>query len=803
MISMKRIREEGIFDNAPFGYVLHKAVFNSKGEKIDYEFIEVNTSFTRIFDLKKETIIGSNLKGFLNNYVHVKNDWLDFYKKVDQKSQIMFYEHLTDNKLKYYRVDSYSPKENYYITLFSDISDEFLENEKLKRMINSANVGTWEWNILTGETTFNQQWAEMIGYSIEEISPVSIETWRHFTHPDDLKKSDALLKSHFNKENDLYKCEVRLLHKNGNWIWVLDSGKVTNWTIDGNPLLMSGIHQNITERKKAELKLYDMLEVEKIISEISTEFNQSDDIDATINSSFAKLGKLSNSSRIYLFMIDNKSQTMSNTHEWCNEGVNAEIDNLQNLPLSIFPWWIEKLNKKEILEISNVSELPLEAKQEKETLESQDIKSVIVVPIFNINQLIGFVGFDNVLSIGVWSEKDNLFLNILGDTLSNAIVKNKNEEELRLLAKALEEMPVSVAITDFEGNLTYVNSGFEKITGYSKEEVLGKNPRIINSGMQPSSFFTEMWNTILSGKTWRGELQNKNKKGEIYWTFLIIAPIIYNGKIRHFVSAAQDTIEKNNFIKELIDAKFKAEESDRLKSIFLSTMNHELKTPLNQVIGFSSLIPDMTEDESIKEFSKLIYDSGANLLKLIEDIFDLSMLESKDIKIRYDNILIRDLFIELKNLLKEQLYVFNKEDSIELKFKFDSSVISKRIITDKSKVKQLMLNIFKNAIKYTHKGDITLSLNLENDNRMSIKVKDTGIGISKEKQGIIFDFFRQVDDSYSRSYEGVGIGLAISQRIADAMKGKISVESEPEIGSEFTFSFPITLSSEDIIEYEN
>ena len=128
-------------------------------------------------------------------------------------------------------------------------------SRRLNSIVKGTNAGTWEWNVQTGETEYNERWAEIIGYTLEEISPVSIETWRKFSHPDDLKSSDELLEKHFGGELDYYECESRMKHKEGNWVWVIDRGKVAAWTKDGKPLLMSGSHQDITERKQAEEEL--------------------------------------------------------------------------------------------------------------------------------------------------------------------------------------------------------------------------------------------------------------------------------------------------------------------------------------------------------------------------------------------------------------------------------------------------------------------------------------------------------------------------------------------------------------------
>jgi len=132
-----------------------------------------------------------------------------------------------------------------------------IEQKRLQEIIWGTNVGTWEWNVQTGETAYNERWAEIIGYSLVEISPVSIDTWRTFTHPDDLVGSDILLQKNFSRELEYYQCETRMRHKNGKWVWVLDRGKVVEWTLDGKPLRMSGTRTDITKQKHAETALYE------------------------------------------------------------------------------------------------------------------------------------------------------------------------------------------------------------------------------------------------------------------------------------------------------------------------------------------------------------------------------------------------------------------------------------------------------------------------------------------------------------------------------------------------------------------
>jgi len=643
---------------------------------------------------------------------------------------------------------------------------------ELTQIIENANLGTWEWNIVTGETKFNERWSEIAGYYLAELSPINIDTWVKLTHPDDLQKSKELLNAHFEGKTTRYSCVVRMLHKNGQWVWVLDTGKVNQWTEEGKPLIMSGIHQDISEQKQTELQLYQKLEQEKLISEISSDFINTTNIDNSIIGAYAKLGVLVQASRVYFLMIDAKNETMSNTHEWCAEGVSAEKDELQNLPLSIFPWWMEKLYNKEIINISDVSKMPLEAKAEQEILESQNVKSVLVLPVYSESKLIGFVGFDNVITNSFWSEKDSQALLLIADILSNAIIRKLNEEELNRsynnLRNYFDLNSDFIIILSDTGEIIKVNQQFTEKTGYGEDDIIGKSVLLLHPPEvreEAATIIEEMLNnkrkicplpimskngkrilveTIAKKGLWDGKpaifgiskdiselklseekfskifhnipeiivLSNLDTgeyievnstfysklgfspdevigkqvysllKMEKYFRDKIIAELKEKGSLQNIetviytkhgkplnvllsssiiqildskynLTIASDITESVKNKRELIHAKEKAEESDRLKSAFLATMSHELRTPLNHVIGFSDMIPDMTDDETIMEFSKLINQSGSNLLNIIEDIFDLAMIEQSTIKIRQQEVFIRDIYFELKNQLQE------------------------------------------------------------------------------------------------------------------------------------------------------
>ncbi|HWQ09121.1 MAG TPA: PAS domain S-box protein, partial [Holophaga sp.] len=210
-----------------------------------------------------------------------------------------------------------------------------MERKRLADILEGTNVGTWEWNVHTGATVFNERWAGMLGYTLAELAPVSIDTWTRFTHPDDLRRVEDLLGQHFSGELPYYEVEVRMLHRDGHWIWVLDRGKVSSWTEAGKPLLMSGTHQDITARKHAEAELHQQSLLQQVLMEVSSTYINLplEAVESTIRTSLGHLAEFVGADRAYVFDYDFERRVCSNTHEWCAEGIAPQIDVLQDVPL--------------------------------------------------------------------------------------------------------------------------------------------------------------------------------------------------------------------------------------------------------------------------------------------------------------------------------------------------------------------------------------------------------------------------------------------------------------------------------------
>jgi PAS domain S-box-containing protein len=349
----------------------------------------------------------------------------------------------------------------------------------------------------------------------------------------------------------------------------------------------------------------------------------------------------------------------------------------------------------------------------------------------------------------------------------------------------VEESPTSVMITDPLGNVEYVNSKFTLLTGFSRAEVIGRNPRFLKSGIQPPTVYASLWRTIAGGGEWQGELCNRKKSGELYWELAAISAIRDSeGEIAHYLAVKEDITDRKAMEDLLWQAKATAEAANRAKSRFLADMSHELRTPLNSILGFSQLL-ELQGGESLtgkqREYLRWIREGGEHLLDMVNDVLDLSKVEAGKIELEkapFDPVaLIRRVLTTVRSLAAK------KHLRLETSLFEDGSVID----ADEVRVKQVLYNLLSNAIKFTGREKrIGVEARAE-ETELVITVWDEGIGIPRDDQARIFEPYTQ---SRARRGEGTGLGLAIVKRLVELHGGSISVESEQGVGSRFIVRLP-------------
>ncbi len=378
------------------------------------------------------------------------------------------------------------------------------------------------------------------------------------------------------------------------------------------------------------------------------------------------------------------------------------------------------------------------------------------------------------------------FLGIAADITS----RRHAQLQMRKLSTAVKSSPASIVITDRDAKIEYANPKFFELTGYTEKEMLGQDPKLLNSGSTPKSTIKELWDTILSGREWHGDLLNRKKNGELFWEHASISPVKDPaGNITHFIAVKVDITDRKLAARELEKAKDAALELARMKSEFLANMSHEIRTPMNAIIGMAGLLKDTQLTPRQKDYASTIATAGEALLDIINDILDFSKVESGRIVMETMDFDLRDTIESTLDLLAPRA----QAKGLELAYIMEPGV-PPALRGDPGRLRQVLMNLIGNAVKFTERGDILVRISVQSrgDGRTSLRfsVRDTGIGISAGAQRGLFSAFVQADSSTTRKYGGTGLGLSICKRLTEMMGGEIGLESEAGRGSTFWFILP-------------
>jgi len=364
----------------------------------------------------------------------------------------------------------------------------------------------------------------------------------------------------------------------------------------------------------------------------------------------------------------------------------------------------------------------------------------------------------------------------------------KQQEDLSNFKEALDKS-ANVLITDIEGSIVYVNDDFCEVSKFSREELLGQNPRMINSYFHDKEFFKNMWETLLEGKTWKGDIKNKAKDGSHYWSKATISPLLGDdGKPEQFIAILTDITNQKILEEKLSEALKNVQESELQKEEFSSMMTHELNTPLVPIKGYCEMLKDRDtfgplNNDQIDFISKI--ESNATLLeRLISDLLDVQKLDMKKMSFLITEFSLDEFMDELNENNKHLM----KNKNINFTVKCPKNL---NLNSDKQRLRQVLDNLIRNSVDFVPSKDGKISVEAKiKEKNIIFSVTDNGPGIPKEKQSNIFKKFYQIDTSATRKHGGTGLGLVICKGIAEGLKGKIWLESESGKGTSFFIYLP-------------
>jgi PAS domain S-box-containing protein len=351
---------------------------------------------------------------------------------------------------------------------------------------------------------------------------------------------------------------------------------------------------------------------------------------------------------------------------------------------------------------------------------------------------------------------------------------------------------------DLTGNFIFINKAAEKMTGYDQDEILNKS---FYDLVAPE--YHQLIEERVKKRVARETLTDSFKFEIItrsntrVWVELTTNPVVKYDEVVGIQGVARDVSERMEFEEHLKRAKEKAEEADHLKSAFLANMSHEIRTPMNAILGFSNLLnnPAITNEQQ-EEYIEIINSRGNQLLQVINDIIDLSKIDSNQLSIEEKEFKLNDFLEEIHSSFAQSIKEEYKKP-IELKLEKGENDEKSAVLLDKTRLEQVLSYLLTNAVKYTEDGTITFGYEIEqmaDESQLKFFIRDTGVGIPEEKQDVIFERFRQSDDSKTREYGGTGLGLSISKGLVEMMGGTIWLNSVPSEGTTFYFTLPYKAS---------
>ncbi len=656
-----------------------------------------------------------------------------------------------------------------------------LEQAKFERLVELSPDGLM---IVDAEGVIllaNPTMLRMLG--VEKEESVVGEKMLTFVAPEHIDHCSACLRESLTRMSEVVQTEAWFVRLDGERFPVEVSAGHSVW--DERPAAQITV-RDITKRKQVEDALRHRVEMEGLVTTISTSFVKAapTEVENQINRVLQAIGTVAGVDRSYVFRFSDDGTTMDNTHEWCAEGIEPQIDSLQGLPVGIFPWWMQKLNRFETIHIPRVADLPAEASAEKEILQAQGILSLLAVPLVHGQSLVGFLGFDAVRTERTWTQEDVALLNLVGEIFASALEHRRAEEALqeseekyRLLVENASE---AITMIDNDGRFLIMNNAAAQHLGGQPQDFIGKTVWDVLPKEIADERMASVRTVIQSGQGHVVEI-SLPLRGETSWFHTSTQPI------KDSAGKTIAVLTLSTHITERKRAEEARKELMQMKEDFVASVSHELRTPLTSIKGFLQLLlKGKVKDPAVQQEFLMRASQDANrLMALVNDLLDLSRLEAGRLQLELEE-------VDMSTLITETLQSLQGlagEKGISMTYTPPkTSVIVK---ADRRRLQQVLVNLVANAIKFSEAHrTILVTGEVTNDN-VTIKVIDQGPGIPAEELPKLFDKFYQAHSTVKRAVGGTGLGLYISKKIVEAHGGHIGADSELGRGSKFFFTLPL------------
>ncbi|WP_157268584.1 PAS domain S-box protein [Azohydromonas aeria] len=644
----------------------------------------------------------------------------------------------------------------------------------------------------------NRRFCDIVGYAREELLQMAFQD---ITHPDDLEADLAEVRRLLAGEIGTYAIEKRYLRRDGSEVWAKVTAALARHA-DGSPDCLIAVVEDVQARRQAE---------------------------AERRASERRLQMFIEHAPVALAMFDRDMRYLATSRAWVDTfGLQPLAPLAGRLHYEVFPElpprWKEAHRRALAGEV---------LQSERDRFERRDGREQWMRWLLRPwHQADGSVGGAVILTEDITervqaeaalrAQQDAALqeqrrarlaaLNLMEDAqaeraraeAANAALRH-SQAQLCKLAQAVEQGTESIIITDTEGHIEYVNEAFVRQSGYGRDEVVGRNPRLLQSGRTPAETYAALWSALRAGRSWQGDFVNRRRDGSEYIDSALVTPLRgEDGAVTHYVSVQEDVTERRRMAQELAahrdhleelvrrrtaeldQALVAAETASRAKSAFLANMSHEIRTPMNAILGLTHLLA--RERPTPQQAARLGKIEGAarHLLSIINDILDLSKIEAGKLRLEERDFALQALLDHVRSIVSDAAAA----KGLALRIDYDDTPLWLR--GDDTRVRQALLNYAGNAVKFTARGHVTLRAQLLDDQgqrlRVRFEVEDSGPGVEPDVLPRLFEAFEQADVSTTRRHGGTGLGLAITRRLAALMGGEAGATSTPGQGSTFWFT---------------
>lgn len=557
----------------------------------------------------------------------------------------------------------------------------------------------------------------------------------------------------------------------------------------------TSLEQMVEEKSKDLIAIQENLEAtnrrQALFIKVLQILQLEPDIPTAMNMALAEIGRYTGVDRLATWENHLDGVTYGCTNEWCNDGIEPAIDYLRSMTIEAGKPWFDMLEENHIICTSDIYSLDPFITQ---MLEVQGVKAIAVFPLSQLGVHFGFLSF-NFCWNKQWDEKDVELMSQISQIVSTATkrwqVETSLQQSQRTMQKVLDNINANIFVSDYDTlKVIFANKPFREEAGEVPENA--ECWRMLNAGLENGCKHCPKPKLLDANRKFTGVhfWEDYNPVTERWYTIQSMAIKWLDGRWA-IMELATDITTRKQVELELIQAKEKAEESDRLKSAFLANMSHEIRTPLNAIVGFSRIIAESTDAEERQNYYDIVEANNERLLQLINEILDLSKIEAGIVEFTITPVRLHPLCKEIHDALK-----FRCPEGVELVYEASDEEIT--VEGDKNRIFQVISNLIGNAFKFTTRGSVGYGYRRKG-NEIEFYVSDTGIGIQTDKLAKVFERFVKVNTFA----QGTGLGLSICKTIIERLGGTISVCSEVGKGTTFTFTLPLAKDKRETAEEQN